>query len=60
MIEKLESRKFLGFIFIAVIFTILVMSNKVDASVFISWMTLNFGLYVGGNVVDNATNADKK
>jgi len=55
MIDQAGGRKFVGFIIIAILLTILVLSNKVNAQEFITFITLNYTAYVVGNVSENLT-----
>jgi hypothetical protein len=56
IIEKLGGRKFVGFIFLCVLFTILILAGKLDGQEFVVFITLNFGVYVTGNTVTHINN----
>ena len=49
-------RKFIGFLVISVLLTILVLANKITGADFTLFITANFGIYVGGNVGDTLVN----
>ena len=51
--EKLGGRKFVGFLVVALLFTVLVLFDKVSANEFVQFITLNFTVYVGGNAIEH-------
>jgi len=57
--SELLSRKFIGFILISIMFFVLVCINKITGAEFVSFTTLNLGIYCGANVVQKATEKEE-
>lgn len=51
MIESFGGRKFVGFLFITVLLTVLCLFDKITGDAFIQFVTLNFGIFVVGNTI---------
>jgi len=52
MKEQFMSKKFIGFIFVTLVLLTLVLTGKAEADAIISFITLNFGFYIGGNITE--------
>lgn len=53
IIDQLGGRKFILFILISILLTILIAINKIDSQEFIKFITVNFGFFVVGNIGEN-------
>jgi hypothetical protein len=52
MIEQFGGRKFVGFLFVSTLLTLLVVVDKITGSDFVAFITANFGLFVAGNAAE--------
>lgn len=58
--EHFLSRKFIGFVIVAIMLFTLVLFNFIDGQTFVTFITANLGVYTAGNAVEHVTESMKK